>query len=147
MGPESGGSMTERTIQNVVVIGAGIMGRGIALASARAGYTTAVIEPSAAMIQTAKAENDKVLARAREKGEIDEAAHRAASGRLTYSGDYGMAKGAELAIEAVPESVSIKASVYEKLAPQIAPAGIIATNTSSLSITELAATSDRPARF
>jgi 3-hydroxybutyryl-CoA dehydrogenase len=139
--------MTERTIRSVVVIGAGIMGRGIALASARAGYQTAVIEPNPAMIQTAKAENDKVLARAREKGEIDGAAHLAASGRLTYSDEYGVAQGAELAIEAVPESVSIKTSVYEKLAPQMAPTGIIATNTSSLSITELAATSDRPARF
>ena len=137
----------ETSIKSVVVIGAGIMGRGIALASARAGYETAVIEPNDAMIQTAKRENDKVLDRAREKGELDESAHKAARDRLNYSDAYDVAKGAELAIEAVPESVSIKASVYQKLAPVLAPHGIIATNTSSLSITELAATSDRPQRF
>ncbi len=137
----------ETSIQSVVVIGAGIMGRGIALASARAGYTTAVIEPNAVMVQIAKAENDKVLDRAKEKGDLDESAHKAARERLTYSDAYEVAKGADLAIEAVPESVSIKASVYQKLAPQLAPQGIIATNTSSLSITELAAASDRPTRF
>jgi len=137
----------ETSIQSVVVIGAGIMGRGIALASARAGYTTAVIEPNAVMVQIAKAENDKVLDRAKEKGDLDESAHKAARERLIYSDVYEVAKGADLAIEAVPESVSIKASVYQKLAPQLAPRGIIATNTSSLSITELAAASDRPTRF
>src|SRR3954469_3745625 len=72
MDVSQGDSMTEVSIRKVVVIGAGIMGRGIALASARAGFATSVIEPNAAMIQTAKAENDKVLARAREKNEIDE---------------------------------------------------------------------------
>jgi 3-hydroxybutyryl-CoA dehydrogenase len=143
----SSSTSKETSIQNVVVIGAGIMGRGIALASARAGYKTAVIEPNQVMIQTAKAENDKVLARSREKGEIDEAAHQSARERLTYSDGYEVAKGADLAIEAAPESVPIKASVYQKLAPQLASNGIIATNTSSLSITELAAASDRPQRF
>src|SRR5438067_11090254 len=116
-----GDGMTESATRKVVVIGAGIMGRGIALASARAGYTTAGTEPGPAMIQTAKAENEKVLARAREKGDLDEANHRAAGERLTYSSEYDVAQGAQLAIEAVPESVSIKASVYEKLAPEISP--------------------------
>jgi 3-hydroxybutyryl-CoA dehydrogenase len=137
----------EISIRNVVVIGAGIMGRGIALASARAGFKTAVIEPNHVMIQTARSENEKILARARDKGEIDENTAGKVAQALTYADSYDVAKGAELAIEAVPESVSIKASVYEKLAPQLAPDGIIATNTSSLSITELAAASDRPTRF
>jgi len=137
----------EMTVRSVVVIGAGIMGRGIALASARAGYWTAVIEPNPSILQSARAENEKILGRAREKGEIDETAQRAAVERLNYSAAYDAADGADLAIEAVPESVAIKASVYEHLAPRIAGDGVIATNTSSLSITELAATSDRPGRF
>jgi 3-hydroxybutyryl-CoA dehydrogenase len=137
----------EQTIHGVVVIGAGIMGRGIALASARAGYPTAVVEPNQASLQSARAETEKILARAREKGEIDEAAARAAREKLSWSAGFDAAKAADLAIEAVPESVAIKASVYEQLAPRMAPEGVIATNTSSLSITELAATSDRPARF
>ena len=137
----------EVSIRSVVVAGAGIMGRGIALASARAGYKTAVIEPNPSILQSARTENEKILGRAREKGEIDEAGQRAASERLTYSAAYDAADGADLAIEAVPESVGIKASVYEHLAPRLAKDGVIATNTSSLSITELAATSDRPSRF
>ena len=145
---EKGGATPKTTsLQTVVVIGAGIMGRGIALASARAGYKTAVIEPSPDVIQSARAETSKVLDRSREKGEIDEPTAHAARERLTWSATYEAAQNADLAIEAVPESVAIKAEVYKNLAPRLAPTAVIATNTSSLSITELAATSDRPARF
>jgi len=139
--------MKEESIRSVAVVGAGIMGRGIALASARAGLKTSVIEPNAAAIQSARAELDKVLERSREKGEIDEAAQRAAREGLSWSGSYDVVNGADLVIEAVPESMAIKAEVYENIAPRLAPTSVIATNTSSLSITELAATSDRPARF
>ena len=144
---KDGAATKSASLRDVVVIGAGIMGRGIALASARAGYKTNVIEPDAGALQSARAEIEKILDRAREKGEIDEATARAAREKLTYSGAYDAAKGADLAIEAVPESVAIKAEVYRNLAPLLAPNGVLATNTSSLSITELAATSDRPARF
>ena len=78
---------------------------------------------------------------------MDETAARAARENLTYAAGYDAAQGADLAIEAVPESIPIKAEVYKRLAPLLAPHGVIATNTSSLGITELAATSDRPARF
>jgi 3-hydroxybutyryl-CoA dehydrogenase len=139
--------MTDSPIRNVVVVGAGIMGRGIALASARAGYKTSVIEPNPASIQSARGEVEKILERSREKGEIDEAAARAVREKLTYSATYDAAQGADLAIEAVPESTAIKAEVYRNLAPRIAPHTVLATNTSSLSISELAATSDRPGRF
>ncbi|HEY2923833.1 MAG TPA: 3-hydroxyacyl-CoA dehydrogenase NAD-binding domain-containing protein [Candidatus Eisenbacteria bacterium] len=137
----------DESIRSVVVVGAGIMGRGIALASARAGYKTIVIEPKPEVIQSARAEVEKILDRSREKGEIDEPSARAVREKLTYSATYDAAQGADLAIEAVPESAAIKAEVYKNLAPRIAPQGVVATNTSSLSITELAATSDRPARF
>jgi 3-hydroxybutyryl-CoA dehydrogenase len=137
----------DESIRSVVVVGAGIMGRGIALASARAGYKTIVIEPKPEVIQSARAEVEKILDRSREKGEIDEPSARAVREKLTYSATYDAAQGADLAIEAVPESAAIKAEVYKNLATRIAPQGVVATNTSSLSITELAATSDRPARF
>ena len=139
--------MKEGSIRTVVVVGAGIMGRGIALASARAGCKTSVMEPYSAVIESARGEIDKILDRAREKNEIDEAGARAARYNLTWSGSYDAATGADLAIEAVPESVAIKSEVYRNLAPRLTREGVIATNTSSLSITELAATSDRPARF
>ena len=139
--------MTEESIRSVTVVGAGIMGRGIALASARAGLKTSVIEPNAAAIQSARAEIDKILERSREKGELDEPAARATRENLSWSGGYDAANGADLAIEAVPESMAVKAEVYRNLAPRLAPTSVIATNTSSLSITELAATSGRPTRF
>src|SRR5439155_20908842 len=67
--------------------------------------------------------------------------------RLAWGSSYDAVGGADLLIEAVPESLAIKAEVYKSVAPRLKPESVIATNTSSLSITELAATWDRPARF
>src|SRR5207249_11545049 len=106
-----------------------------------------VTAPQPASHESAGAEMGTSRDRAGETGEIDEPTARAARERLTYAAGYDAAKGADLAIEAVPESVAVKAQVYEAIGPLIAREGVIATNTSSLSITELAATSDRPARF
>lgn len=139
--------MTEGSFRSVAVIGAGIMGRGIALASARAGYKTSVIEPNARVIDSARAELGRILDRAGEKGEIDAATMDAALANLAWSAGLDAAKGADLIIEAAPESVAIKAEIYRNLAPLLGPLAVIATNTSALSITELAATSDRPRRF
>jgi len=139
--------MAEGSIRSVVVVGARVMGRGIALASARAGLKTSVIEPSDAATQSARADLDRILERSREKGELDEDAARATRERLAWGSSYDAVGGADLLIEAVPESLAIKAEVYKSVAPRLKPESVIATNTSSLSITELAATSDRPARF
>jgi 3-hydroxybutyryl-CoA dehydrogenase len=135
------------SVKTIAVLGAGVMGRGIALASARAGYDTRVVEPNAKVIQSAKAEIEKIVARAQEKGEIDAAAARSALAKLTWSESVEGARGADLVIEAVPESVPLKAEIFSKIAPLLGPDAILATNTSSLSITELAAVSDRPPRF
>lgn len=139
--------MTKPVTRAITVVGAGIMGRGIALASARAGYETRVVDPLAKSLQTARTEIEKILARAREKGELDEEACVAASARMTWSAEVGEAKGSDLVIEAVPESVTLKAEIYVQLARILGPDAVIATNTSGLSITELAAASDRPTRF
>ena len=134
-------------LRNVAIVGAGIMGRGIALAAARAGFKTSVIEPSAESIQSARAEVDKILARGREKGEIDAAAEADARGKLSWSSRFDGASGADLVIEAAPESVAIKAEVYRSLAPHLGAETVVGTNTSSLSITELGATTGRAGRF
>lgn len=139
--------MAGTPVRVLTVVGAGIMGRGIALASARAGFETRVIEPSARAIDSAKAEVDKILARAREKGELQPAEADAAAARLTWSEALDAAKGSDLVIEAVPESVALKADLFARLAPIIPREAILATNTSGLSITELASTSDRATRF
>jgi 3-hydroxybutyryl-CoA dehydrogenase len=135
------------SVSTIAVVGAGIMGRGIALASARAGYATKVIEPSARATQSARAETEKVLGRAQEKGELDASAARGALSLLTWAETAQGAAGSDLVIEAVPESVPLKAEIFAALAPHLGPDAILATNTSSLSITELAALSGRPARF
>ena len=139
--------MAAGPIRNVAVIGGGIMGRGIALAAARAGFKTSVIEPSASAIQSASAELDRILARAREKGEADEETTRSVRERITWSREFAAASGSDLAIEAVPESVAVKADVYERIEPHLPPGAVLATNTSSLSITELAGASKRSSRF
>ena len=135
------------SVRTITVVGAGVMGRGIALVAARAGYTTRVVEPSAKAAESARGELEKILNRAKEKGEIDAAAADAARKHLTWASGLDAAKGSDLIIEAVPEIISLKAEIYQGLAPHLGPKAVIATNTSSLSITELAATSDRAPRF
>jgi 3-hydroxybutyryl-CoA dehydrogenase len=139
--------MAGTQVRVLTVVGAGIMGRGIALASARAGLETRVIDPSARVIESARAELERILTRASEKGEVPPADIEAAKSRLTWSETLDAAKGSDLVIEAVPESVAIKAALYTQLAPILPREAILATNTSGLSITELAATSDRATRF
>jgi 3-hydroxybutyryl-CoA dehydrogenase len=133
-------------VRSIAVIGAGIMGRGIAFVAAKAGFDTRIIEPSAKAIDSAKAEIDKIIARGKEKGELDDQAAQKVSA-ITWATAVDAAKGSDLVIEAVPESVPLKADLYAKLAALLAPTAILATNTSGLSITELASTSDRAPRF
>jgi 3-hydroxybutyryl-CoA dehydrogenase len=133
-------------VRSIAVIGAGVMGRGIALVAAKSGFDTKVIEPSQKAIDSARAEVDKIIARGKEKGELDDAAAQKISA-ITYATTTDAAKGSDLVIEAVPEQVPLKADLYAKLATLLGPTAILATNTSGLSITELAATSDRAPRF
>jgi 3-hydroxybutyryl-CoA dehydrogenase len=133
-------------VRSITVIGAGIMGRGIAFVAARAGFDTRVIEPSSKALDSARAEIEKIIARSQEKGELDAKAAEQVR-RITWATAIDAAKGSDLVIEAVPESVPLKADLYAKLASQLGPSAILATNTSGLSITELAATSDRAPRF
>ena len=139
--------MSHQPIRTIAVIGAGVMGRGIALVAAKAGFDTRVIEPNPQAAASARAEVQKIVTRAKEKGDWEAAALKAIDENLQWSGSVDGAKGAGLVIEAVPEHVGLKADVYAAVAAQLAPDAIIATNTSSLSITELAAASDRPKRF
>lgn len=139
--------MGSHAVRKIAVIGAGVMGRGIALVAALAGYDTHVVETNAAAGESARGELEKILARGREKGDWDDAALVKARKNIAWSQALEGAKGADLVIEAVPENIALKAEVYRGVAPHLAAEAIIATNTSSLSITELAATSDRPGRF
>ncbi|HEX7078102.1 MAG TPA: 3-hydroxyacyl-CoA dehydrogenase NAD-binding domain-containing protein [Candidatus Eisenbacteria bacterium] len=139
--------MERGTVKTITVVGAGVMGRGIALVSARAGFRTNVVEPSRQALDSARAEVEKILARSREKGEIDEGAVAATTANLHWAPGLDAGAGSDLVIEAVPERIDLKAEIYRGIARHLPPHAIVATNTSSLGITELAATSDRPARF
>jgi 3-hydroxybutyryl-CoA dehydrogenase len=139
--------MSDKPIRTLAVVGAGVMGRGIALVAARAGFTTRVIEPNPQAAASAKAEIEKILVRGLEKGNLDAAAVSTVRENLQWAAGAEGAKGAQLVIEAVPEHVALKADVYRAVAEHLSPDAVIATNTSSLSITELAATTDRPKRF
>jgi 3-hydroxybutyryl-CoA dehydrogenase len=139
--------MDSNAVSTIAVVGAGVMGRGIALVSALSGFTTRVIETNPKAVDSARAEMERLIARGQEKGEWDAGKAAAARRNLTWPSALEGAAGAEIVIEAVPESIGLKAEVYRGLGLHLAPKAIIATNTSSLSITELAATSGRPDRF
>jgi 3-hydroxybutyryl-CoA dehydrogenase len=137
----------EQSVRVVTVIGAGVMGRGIALASARAGCETRVVETSTAVIESARADLERILRRAVEKNEMSAADADSVRGRIAWARGLEAARASDLVIEAVPEAIPLKAEVYRGLTPHLDAHAILATNTSSLSITELAAASGRPDRF
>ena len=136
------------TAKTIAVLGAGIMGRGIAYASAVGGFRTILQDLDGGALEKAAGEISATLEKGVALGKLDGAAAAAAHKRLSCTRDLGVAaREADLVIEAVPEIIALKAEVYAAIGPHLAPEAVIATNTSSLSITELAATSDRPDRF
>ncbi len=134
-------------IERVVVVGSGTMGHGIAQVAAQAGLRVTLTDVSSALVEKGKAAIDQSLARLRDKGKIDAASADAASAAITLSTDAaGASRDADLVIEAVPERMELKLELIQTLA-QAAPAhAIVATNTSSLSVTELAGAAGDPSR-
>jgi 3-hydroxybutyryl-CoA dehydrogenase len=147
LGPVPGERAARVNIANVAVLGAGIMGRGIAYVSALGGYRTVLQDTSEPALERAVAEIsallEKGVATGKVRGEDSAAAHKRLSTcrRLEEA-----AHGADLVIEAVPEDIALKVELFGAL-DRMAPAhAILASNTSSLSITEMAAATGRPAR-
>ena len=135
-------------ITTVAVLGGGTMGRGIALAAAVAGYETRCFEPIEAAREKAAAAVERTLAKGVELGKMAAADAEAARGRLAWSGDLAAAvAGAGLVIEAVPEDVALKIDTFRRVAEHAPATALFASNTSALSITEMAAATDRPERF
>jgi 3-hydroxybutyryl-CoA dehydrogenase len=132
-------------VQTIGVIGAGLMGNGIAHVAALAGYDVTLSDIEMARAEAAKAIIEKNLGRAvkKESITIDEAT--AALERIALTTDNGAFADADLVIEAATENEAVKARIFAGLA--LKPAALLATNTSSISVTRLAATTDRPDRF
>ncbi len=133
-------------VSRVGVIGGGQMGGGIAQVAAVSGFETVVCDLSADQIAACEKTHDKLLARAVEKGTMSEGDAKDAKGRLTYVTDTKYLAESDIVIEAVVENAGVKKSIFERLAKHFTGGQIFATNTSSISITEIAAATDCPER-
>ncbi|WP_245224196.1 3-hydroxybutyryl-CoA dehydrogenase [Rhizobium halophytocola] len=137
----------EATITNVGIIGAGQMGCGIAQVAAAAGYTVTIYDLSKDRIEAGLATINGNLARQVSNGKMHEDERMAALSRMSGTADVNDLASMDLVIEAATEDESVKRKIFAQLCPALKPEALIATNTSSLSITRLAAATDRPERF
>ena len=131
-------------VKNVMVIGAGQMGAGIAQVFAAAGYQVFLQDINAAQLEKGMAGIEQRLAREVDKGRLNDEERRAALARLRTTETLEAAREADLVVEAVVENMAVKADIFKQL-DALAPAhAILASNTSSLPITEIAAVTRRP---
>ncbi len=135
------------SISKIGVIGAGLMGNGIAHAAITSGFDVILIDTFPDALPKALATMTKNMDRQVAKGSLTAEAKDAALARLTTSQDYHALAPVDLVIEAVPEQLSIKDAIYKELGPVLGRDAIIASNTSSISITKLAALSGRADKF
>ncbi|HXV01503.1 MAG TPA: 3-hydroxybutyryl-CoA dehydrogenase [Caulobacteraceae bacterium] len=134
-------------IRTVGVIGAGQMGGGIAHVCALAGYEVLLNDVTPERITDSLALIDHNLARQVSRGLIDSADAEAALERIKPAPSIAAIGGADLAIEAATEDEEVKKQIFAALAPHLSPTTLLASNTSSISITRLASATDRPERF
>jgi 3-hydroxybutyryl-CoA dehydrogenase len=142
------GAMTsEVQLRRVAVIGAGTMGRGIAQVSALGGMETMLHDADEAALGRARAAIESALAKGVELGKVQAAAATQARQNLRIAPRLeDAARGADLVIEAVPEDMALKIETFRALARFAPPHAVLATNTSALSITEIAGAAERPER-
>lgn len=131
-------------IQRAAVVGAGAMGGGIAYLLSAAGVSVVVKDVVQRQIDLARDHLDGIYERRVARGQIDAAAMQQGLERVAYTLDYRTFGDVDLAIEAVPEDMEIKARVFRELDRACPPHAILASNTSALSITEMAQASERP---
>ena len=134
-------------ITTVGIIGAGTMGNGIAQACAASGIKVVMVDISEAAVAKGIATVSGSLDRLIKKEKITAADKAAAMARIKGSTSYDDLKGAQLVIEAATESYDLKVKILKQLDALLAPEVLVASNTSSISITKLAAVTTRPDRF
>lgn len=134
-------------IKTVGIVGAGQMGGGIAHVAALAGYDVLIYDISGQRIEKGIATISGNLARQVSSGKLEDDARKAALAHISAAPKLADLAAADLVIEAATEDESVKKRIYQELCPQLNPEAILATNTSSISITRLAAQTDRPERF
>ncbi len=129
---------TDHGISTIGVIGSGQMGGGIAQVGAVSGFNVVVYDQADAALSKCGALHDKLLARAVEKERMTQDEAKAAKGRITYASDLSALDSSDIVIEAIVENADIKKDLFAKLAEKFTGNQIIASNTSSISITDLA---------
>ncbi|QVW25395.1 3-hydroxybutyryl-CoA dehydrogenase [Pseudomonas hormoni] len=134
-------------LQNIGVIGAGTMGNGIAQVCALAGFNVTLIDISESALQNALATVGKNLDRQVSKDTLTQEQKLTALDKIRTSTDYSSLQNAQLVIEAATENLDLKLRVLQQIAAQVSTECVIASNTSSLSITQLAASVSEPERF
>lgn len=134
-------------IKRIAVVGSGTMGNGITQICAATGYDVDMIDVKQEFLDRAIKTITKSFDRLIKKEKITEDDKKAALGRINAATDLSVAKNAQLVIEAVTEDLDIKLDIFKKLEDLCPPDTIFASNTSSLPITQLAATTKRPDKF
>ena len=134
-------------IKSVGVIGAGQMGNGIAHVCAVAGFDVSLNDLSRERIEAGLATINGNLARQVRSGKLSEAERDKALKRIKIAGNYEDFSGCDLVIESAVEDEQVKRSLFSAICPHLSEAALLATNTSSISITRLAASTDRPEKF
>ena len=135
------------TVRKVGVIGSGQMGNGIAHVAALAGFDVVLSDVSADRVKSALATINGNLSRQVAKGTITEEARKTALAKITTADTMDGLAGCDLVIETAVEKEEIKRKIFHDLCAVLKPEAIVASNTSSISITRLAAATDRPERF
>ena len=146
-GPESTRRVSLDRLRRIGVIGSGQMGGGIAHVCALAGYDVVVTDINDDALQRGREAIDRNLSRQVSRGKIREEEKDAALGRIQMGLDYALFGDCDMVIEAATEKEEIKREIFKKLTPALRPEALIATNTSSISITRLASSTDRPGKF
>ena len=134
--------MSKETV--IGVVGAGTMGNGIAQVAARAGYNVVLHDVSEEFLGRGMSAVDKSLQRDVDKERLDKETKQSIIGRIRTTTDFGGFEDADFVVEAVTENLSVKTDVFKKLDQITRPDAILASNTSSISITKLGAATKRP---
>ena len=134
-------------IKTIGIIGAGQMGNGIAHVGALSGLDARLLDISEDALKSAVSNIDRNMDRQVKRSVVSEADRAAAMGRIQTSTDYDAFKDCDIVIEAATEDEDVKVKVFEILVPHLRSDAMIATNTSSISVTRLAASTDRPEKF
>jgi 3-hydroxybutyryl-CoA dehydrogenase len=147
IGRAEAASNIAQTIKKVGVIGAGAMGNGIAHVVSLGGYDVALNDIAKDKVDKALSTIEKNMARQVSRGLVTEQDKLDALARITYAADQSAFSDCDLVIEAATEDEQIKRKIFQSLCKHLKPSTIVATNTSSISITRLASCTDRPEHF